>query len=357
MAVRDVYRRKDLKDVVEERRVASLAADAAPKNAALMARANALWLVAKPGIEWNERKGAAAAAARTASMNAGESEIQQRNAASAAAAAFVAANPEPPLVKWNVAVPKTKKYNDPLYADVENDPDFNGWLDGEQPVAAPAPAPAPAPAAAGYNAPRPDVPANAAQLGWNRRLLNDFAGKIIPLHDPEKQEEIETLLMIASAEIEEIPAHGIDVININLANALLVYTVCELPVNKRTEKFVIESLAEAIILGGDRIKNGLAPDFDLPVYINRLVILKNAIKAKVNERLAAAPAPAAPAPAAPAPAVNALEADALAHFAGLGDGLEGGKRSDNKRSDKRRKTYKRRTGIPKKKTRATRRNN
>jgi hypothetical protein len=345
MAVRDVYRRKDLKNVVEERKIAALAADAAPKNAALMERATSLWLVAKPGIEWNERRGAAAAAAKVAAAAAAtaagkpdsESEKDQTRAALAAAAEFTAANPEPPLVKWNIDVPKTKKYNDPLYADVENDPDYAGWLDGEQPVA---------PVATAYDAPRPNVPANAAQIGWNRRLLNDFTDKIIPLHDPGKQEYLEMLLQIASAEIYEIPAHGIDVININLANALLVYTVCELPVNKRTERFVIDNLAEAIILGGDRVKNGLDPDVDLPVYVNRLAILKNAIKAKVNERLAA---PVVPVPGglAAAPA-NALEADALAHFVGLGDGLEGGKL---------RKTYKRRTGIPKKKTRVTRRNN
>lgn len=155
MAVRDVYRRKDLRDVVEERRVAALAADAAPNNAALMARANALWLLAKPGIEWNERKGAAAAAAKAtakaaaeaARKNDAESEKDQTKAALAAAAAFVAANPEPPLIKWNIAVPKTKAYADPIYADNVNDPEFNGWLNGEQPAAAAAPAAAaPAPA-------------------------------------------------------------------------------------------------------------------------------------------------------------------------------------------------------------------
>jgi len=372
MAVRDVYRRKDLKNVVEERRIAALAADAAPTNAALMARANALWLVARPSIEWNERKGAAAAAARAAAAAAAnaagkpgsESEKDQTRAALEASAAFVAANPEPPLVKWNVDVPKTKKYNDPLYANDENDPDFAGWLDGEQPVAAPA--------VTAFNMPRPDVPANAAQLAWNHRLYEGLLMQQHPLDDEEVEQYFEALLQVAGTEIQEIPAHGIDVINISLANALLVFTVCELPINKVFEGQIINALAEAIILGGDRVKNGLDPDVYDQYHVIRLAALKKAIKAKVNERLAGlvplVPVPgglAAPAPAAAAPA--GVEANALAHFEGLGDELEGGKRSDSKRSDskrsdqkrsddkEKRKTYKRRTGIPKKKTRVTRR--
>jgi hypothetical protein len=327
MAVRDVYRRRDLKDVVEERKIAAIAADAAPRNAALMARANALWLVAKPGIEWNERKGAAAAAAKAAAKAAAEaegksdkdSEIDQTRAALAASAAFVAANPEPPLVKWNIDVPKTKAYADPLHSDNVNDPDFNGWLDGEQPAAA---APAAAPNA--YNRPRPNKPANLAQKDWNVEYMDGLTQRLEPLMNAEKQEYLEMLLQITQAEIAEQPENA--QININLVNALLVYAVYTLPIDRELDRYVVKAIATAILLGGDRVKRGMDPD----------VTLKHDIKAYVTrvEGQAAAPAP-----------VNALEAAALAHFeAGIDNVAEGGRR-----------TYKRRKGLPKKKTRVSRR--
>ena len=148
----------------------------------------------------------------------------------AAADAFRAANPPPPLVEWDVAVPKTKAYNDPLYADAENDPDYDGWLgEPEEVVTA-------------YNAAMPDVPANTAQAEWNHAYLDRLkAEHITPLAKDDKEEYLQMLIEIAEAEIK--PIGEIDQININIVNALLLLSVYQLPVNKLFEGFVIKGLA------------------------------------------------------------------------------------------------------------------
>ena len=53
LAVRDIYNRKDIHDSVEERRIAAEAADAAPLNPELMARAQAIWDKAPADRKWN----------------------------------------------------------------------------------------------------------------------------------------------------------------------------------------------------------------------------------------------------------------------------------------------------------------
>jgi len=53
LAVRDVYNNPDITDSVEERRIAAEAADAAPLNPELMARAQAIWDKAPADRKWN----------------------------------------------------------------------------------------------------------------------------------------------------------------------------------------------------------------------------------------------------------------------------------------------------------------
>jgi hypothetical protein len=146
LAVRDIYRRRDLRDTTEERKQAALAADAAPKNPELMARAEALWAAAQPGLIWLEAQKAAGDAAAAAAATAGQNAVQQRDAGIAARTAYATANPKPADVSWDIAAPKTKAYNDPLYtaSNAVNNVDYTDWLNGPAPVPAPAPAAAPA---------------------------------------------------------------------------------------------------------------------------------------------------------------------------------------------------------------------
>jgi len=53
LAVRDIYNRTDINNSVEERRLAAEAADVAPLNPELMARAQAIWDKAPADRKWN----------------------------------------------------------------------------------------------------------------------------------------------------------------------------------------------------------------------------------------------------------------------------------------------------------------
>jgi len=138
LAVGDVYRRRDIRDPKEERRLAAEAADKAPLDPALMARARELWASAQPYLDWLTRRELAVNAA-TAAIAATADKEQKRAAEKTAKAAFDAANPRPPSVDFSF--PRSKMYIDPLYEGETNDPDYNQWLNS-----GPGPAPAPAPA-------------------------------------------------------------------------------------------------------------------------------------------------------------------------------------------------------------------
>jgi hypothetical protein len=116
-----------LKDVNQERLEAARASDAAPLNEELMRRATALWEDAKVYIEWNDKRKLAETTAIKASEDAGKSEDAQKEAGLAARNAFISENPKPPVAKWDIDVPATKAYMDPLYKDVENDPNPDVW--------------------------------------------------------------------------------------------------------------------------------------------------------------------------------------------------------------------------------------
>jgi hypothetical protein len=126
MAVRNVYRRRNLKDIKEERLVAALAADAAPLNEELMKKATDLWELALKRIEWNRGKKLAIS---NAIKEAGNSDEDQKKARLEASNAFNTENPMPPDVDWDTVVPKTKAYNDELYEGVENDENPDAWID------------------------------------------------------------------------------------------------------------------------------------------------------------------------------------------------------------------------------------
>lgn len=129
MAVGDVYRRRDIRDPKEERRLAAEAADKAPLDPALMAKAQELWDSAQPHLEWLiRRESAVKEATKDADDTAPIEKI--REAEKTAKAAFDAANPRPPSVDFSF--PRSKMYNDPLYEreDATNDPDYKQWLTG-----------------------------------------------------------------------------------------------------------------------------------------------------------------------------------------------------------------------------------
>jgi len=127
LAVRDVYRRKDVKDIKEERRLAAWAADAAPINERLMKRATAIWEAARPGIEWADRKKELTAKVKADLGAQGKSDEEITAGVEEAIKKYVAENPKPADSKFNVDVPKSKAYTDPMYADAENNARDSVW--------------------------------------------------------------------------------------------------------------------------------------------------------------------------------------------------------------------------------------
>ena len=188
MAVRDVYRRRNLRNTNNERITAALDADAAPSNAALMARATALWQRALPGIAWEGERRRVMVDAREAKVG---TPYEKTQAGLAAVTEWKKINPEPPRAMWNTPVPKSKHYNDAIYEGSEDDADFVDWLDGPEAAAAPAPdaiVPAPGPDAAAPAAAAPVAAAapDATATEWNMRAftflennLDNVAGQIM----------------------------------------------------------------------------------------------------------------------------------------------------------------------------------
>ena len=132
LAVRDVYRRKGVKDIKEERRLAAWAADSAPINEGLMKRATAIWNTARPGIEWADRKKDLATKLKIDLGAQGKSDEEIAAAVEEAVKKYVAENPKPAESKFNVDVPKSKAYTDPLYADAENNARDSVWSQASQ---------------------------------------------------------------------------------------------------------------------------------------------------------------------------------------------------------------------------------
>jgi len=276
MAVRDVYRRRNIRNVVEERRAAAAAAEAAPLNPALMARANALWDAAQPGLQWYQREKEAMDAAEVA----GQTKTEIREARAAARRAFAAANPRPADIKWDIPAPKTKKYNDPLYSDSVNDAEYARWLDG--PDADP-PGPGAAP-----GAPAPAAPAAPAasllQRDWNQRTISGLENGLERNHMADSsREKIEILISIARAELAGLPEGQPAYIDLNLVNATATYA---LAVAGAERGLATAILVNAVALGGATVYNGIDPDIG-PENVDALAQLKRDVAA------AAAPAPAA----------------------------------------------------------------
>ena len=278
MAVGDVYRRRDIRDPKEERRLAALAADAAPLDAALMARATALWESAKPYLDWSARREDAIKAA--AKADPGDLE-HTRAVQKAAATAFDAANPKPASVDFQIPFPKSKMYTDPLYEREEavNDPDYAHWLDGA-PAAAPAPlGAANAPVAAAAEASpevraladaaihADDVPASAAQGAWNHEVVGYF--NVIP--QEALNEHIVSRLGDESGEMFQTElAMGISLhnegqeeqINLNLIKCVLYYLLAFMAHDEHVvlPLYLIELLAKASKLGGQRVTETINDD-------------------------------------------------------------------------------------------------
>lgn len=280
MAVGDVYRRRDIRDPKEERRLAALAADAAPLDEALMARATALWASAQPYIDWSSRREDAIKAA----VEADPGDLQHTRAVQkAAATAFDAANPKPPSVDFEIPFPKSKMYVDPLYErdNAVNDPDYAHWLDG--PLAAPLGAAAPgaaaaAPAAAAEVSPAvkaladaaihaADVPASAEQGAWNHEVVEYFTD--IP--EEALNEHIVSHLGNESGEMFQTElAMGISLhnqgqdeqINLNLIKCLLYYLLSfmdgDVPIVLPVH--LIKLLATASKMGGQRVTEMINDD-------------------------------------------------------------------------------------------------
>jgi hypothetical protein len=127
LAVRDVYRHKDVKDIKEERRLAAWAADAAPINEGLMKRATAIWDAARPGIEWADRRKQLSARVRADLGAQDKSDEEIAAGVEEAVKKYVAENPKPADAKFNVDVPKSKAYTDPFYADAVNNASDSVW--------------------------------------------------------------------------------------------------------------------------------------------------------------------------------------------------------------------------------------
>lgn len=267
LAVRDIYRRRNIRDPKEERKQAALAADKAPLNAGLMARARAIWDAAQPGITWRNKKQDALVAAEKAA--AGKTLQEVRDAKEAASKAFMAANPMPPDVDFDVPIPKSKKYNDPLYErdGVEDNVDYQRWLNGPEPVTATAAEPAyMTQAKARATEALPDVPANAAQSNWNKDMIV-FLRKFIeqPLHkayllDKMGADRFERLQTLFAAGLSTHVNDNAEVIDLNLVEAFVLYILTvmlpppalALPGGKESKQFAL-----AQVLGGDRVKNQL----------------------------------------------------------------------------------------------------
>jgi len=263
LAVRDVYRRRNIRDPKEERKQAALAADKAPLNAALMARARSIWAAAQPGLEWRNRRQEAVVAAEKAAV--GKTLQEVRAAKEAASKAFSAANPMPPDVDFDVPIPKSKKYNDPLYErdGAENDADYQRWLNGPEAEVVQAEKPWITAAKARIAAAMPDVPANAAQANWNKDMIV-FLRKFI-----ERAEVLPHLVAEISADRFEVlqtlfatglSTHvngGDEVIDLNLLEAFVLYMIGAARSAPPLPGKVTKQFALAQVLGGDRVKNQL----------------------------------------------------------------------------------------------------
>jgi len=202
LAVRDVYRRKNIRDVQIERNTAAVAADKAPLNATLMARAKAI--LDKP--------------------------VTER--------------------AFNKPIGSTKKYTNAIYDESVNDDSKEGLWDESGPTAAP-------PAA------RPNVPASSEQKHWNQQNLDyishmiDTAFEFDAIND-DIQDKILTLRAIAlnNEQAENDDEHT--QIDLNLVNALAwFYKTVNNPQFKDNVK---HKLWHAYLLGGERVKAGLDPE-------------------------------------------------------------------------------------------------
>lgn len=224
MAVRDVYRRRNLRDTKEERKSAALAANLAPENAALMARATALWQRALPGITWEEERRKVEVDARTAAAG---TDVEKSRAGVAAVVEWKKTHPEPPRVSWNIPVPKSKHYNDAVYEGSQDDADFVDWLDGPEVAAAAPLAVADAAAAAPH----------AAQE-WNLRAWNFLENYFFNIEDEAFRDEIEIIVMTVEEEggfLPELDKRLIDALaKIQTADPMLVQ-----PVHLMNRAFII----------------------------------------------------------------------------------------------------------------------
>lgn len=255
LAVRDVYRRRNIRDPKEERKQAALAADKAPLNAGLMARARALWDAAQPGLTWrNNRQDAITAAVKAAH---GKTDKELRVVKEDASKAFIAANPMPPDVDFDVPVPKSKKYNDPLYERdaVADNADYARWLNG------PEESPQLTAAKARASAAMPDVAANVEQSNWNKEIipiLRNFIEKaetkpnLMEMIGEGRFEQIQTLFALALSTHVNDQA---EIIDLNLLEAFVIYLTVVINSQIPISKQVIRRLAQAQVLGGDRVKN------------------------------------------------------------------------------------------------------
>ncbi len=277
LAVRDVYRRRNIRDPKMERKQAALAADKAPLDAGLMARARTLWAAAQPGLKWrNNRQDAINAAAKEA---VGKTVQEIRAIKEDASKAFSAANPKPADVDFDIPIPKSKKYSDPLYEKdaVEDNVDYQRWLNGpEAAVPVPAESPLMTAAKARATAVMPDVPANVEQGNWNKEML-PFLGKFIEkaqskpnlleLIGEERFEHIQTLF--ATALSTHINGQA-EIIDLNLLEVFVLYLVSIINSDIAIHPHIISRLAKAQVLGGDRVKNSLDEIQITPVELSKI---------------------------------------------------------------------------------------
>jgi len=279
MAVRDVYRRKNLRVPDEERLQAARAADAAPLNPALMARATDLWAKAKPGLDWNENKNKAIQDAKTAAKDAGKSDVEQRDAGLAAAKAYQTANPEPPQLQWDIIAPKTKMYKDPLYErdGAVNDPNYTQWIEAPDRASQPIP-----------NSP-PSVEAN----NWNEKAIEFLANitsnkGVMREFNPTIKAEIEEDLEQAQEYYDTFDEGEPQLIDRYMVSCLIMLYVYLQEGFGPQKKLIASLLAKAHFIGGDNIKNRIHT-FDVgEANQPKLEELKVAMKAELDKLFAVA---------------------------------------------------------------------
>jgi hypothetical protein len=269
LAVRDVYRRRNLRDVKTERHVAALEAEKAPLNPVLMARAKALWAAAQPGIQWLQARKQASEEAKAAAGAAGATPVQQSLAGNKAGDAYAAANPKPADISWDMPVPKTKKYNDPLYLadDAANNVSYAQWLNGPE---------AQQPEQQQQQqqqqlGPVPDIPANMEQREWNQKIIIRIQNALWPGLAEEYLEKLQNLLDIARFEQADIPEGQPGLIDVNLVNALAILTIVT------HEEYWRSNLFRGIVLGGRRVLNAIDPDLG-PLYQDVVTELKSELE-------------------------------------------------------------------------------